>query len=105
MQELSMVSNAEIIEWMAYERIDGPFGGHFDDLRAVMGPAAIINTMRRMFGAKETELLDMRKLIPWYVPEPEKVLFDPSEPGYDAKAHGEALRLMLRSVSSNKAKS
>jgi hypothetical protein len=76
------------------ERIDGPIGAHADDLRAVMGPAAIINTMRRMF-SEGSDMLDMRQLIPWYKPEPEKLMYSPDDPDYDSEAHADALRALL----------
>lgn len=90
--------SAELCEWMAMDRLE-PFGGQIDDLRAVIGPAHIINNMRRMFGGEEAALLDPRDLIPWGGPrEPEPLLFDPSAPDYDVDAHSEALRAILTRV-------
>jgi len=76
------------------ERIE-PFGGHIDDVRAVMGSAAIINTMRRMFGGDSSDLLQATALIPWYKPEPEKLLHDPADPDYDAEEHAAAIMKLL----------
>jgi hypothetical protein len=86
--------SAELIEWMAYERLEH-FGPLIDDLRAAYGPAAIINNMRGLLIGKDAEMLSMDKLIPWFERQPEKLLFDPSEPGYDAEAHAAALRGLL----------
>jgi len=92
------MDSAELIEWMAMERLE-PFGSRIDDLRAAWGPAAIINNMRGLLIGKEAEMLDMNNLIPWGEREPDRLLFDPDAPDYDAAAHAEALRSLFMRAS------
>lgn len=80
---------------MAYERVQ-PFGGHIDDLRAVMGTAVIVNNLRQMFGSGDSKMLTALDLIPWYVRPPEKLLHDPTDVDYDADEHAKAIMNLLR---------
>ena len=88
--------SAELVEWMAMAQLE-PFGGPIDDLRATIGSAFVVNSLLRMFGDKDSPLIDARQIIPWYEREPDKLLFDPSSPGYDKQAHMQAIRDLLLS--------
>lgn len=86
----------ELINWMAVEHIE-PFGGPIDDLRAVIGPTAIINNIRQMF-AEGAPMLDPRNVIPWGERIVETVvLHDPETEDYDAEQHAAAIMELLKS--------
>ena len=86
--------SAELVHWMAMAQIE-PFGGPTDDLRAVMGPTAIINNLRQMFGGAGSAMLDPRNVIPWGEKPEEVVEHDPRASDYDPEAHAAAIKALL----------
>lgn len=94
------IGSDELVEWMGMDRIE-PFGGHIDDLRAVLGPVLVANVVKRMFDV-DSEIIDPRRIIPWgdHTAEAgrragEPLLHDPSAPDYDAEKHANAIRSLL----------
>lgn len=61
---LARISSAELTEWMAYERIDGPLGGARGDYHAALIAAAVTNGFKALGGKRGSKRLG-EFLIEW----------------------------------------